>query len=72
MFYSAIRTLTHVRYVSELKKNLMPLIILDSKGYRYTAKGRVLKISRVCSCRHEWTYKLRTVVHFAGFYSYRG
>ncbi|KAG8498697.1 hypothetical protein CXB51_005124 [Gossypium anomalum] len=38
--------LVNVRYVPELKRNLISLSTLDSKGYRYTAESGVLKISK--------------------------
>ncbi|KAG8498240.1 hypothetical protein CXB51_007432 [Gossypium anomalum] len=46
MFDGVIRTLSDVRHVPELKRNLISLNTLDSKGYRYTAKSGVLKISK--------------------------
>ncbi|KAG8489513.1 hypothetical protein CXB51_017534 [Gossypium anomalum] len=46
MFDGVVRTLSDVRYVPELKRNLISLSTLDSKGYRYTAESRVLKISK--------------------------
>ncbi|KAG8478549.1 hypothetical protein CXB51_028301 [Gossypium anomalum] len=46
MFDGVVRTLSDVRYVPELKRNLISLSTLDSKGYRYTAKSGVLKISK--------------------------
>ncbi|KAG8482488.1 hypothetical protein CXB51_024221 [Gossypium anomalum] len=46
MFDGVVRTLSDVRHVPELKKNLISLSTLDSKGYRYTAKSGVLKISK--------------------------
>ncbi|KAG8496506.1 hypothetical protein CXB51_009106 [Gossypium anomalum] len=45
MFDGVVRTLSDVRYVPELKRNLILLSTLDSKGYRYTAESGVLKIS---------------------------
>ncbi|KAG8478970.1 hypothetical protein CXB51_028852 [Gossypium anomalum] len=44
MFDGVVRTLSDVRYVPELKRNLISLSTLDSKGYRYTAESGVLKI----------------------------
>ncbi|KAG8474900.1 hypothetical protein CXB51_031553 [Gossypium anomalum] len=41
-----VRTLSDVRHVPKLKRNLILLSTLDSKGYRYTAKSGVLKISK--------------------------
>ncbi|KAG8501427.1 hypothetical protein CXB51_003754 [Gossypium anomalum] len=47
MFDRVVRTLSDVRHVPELKRNLILLSTLDSKGYRYTAESGVLKISKV-------------------------
>ncbi|KAG8474318.1 hypothetical protein CXB51_033774 [Gossypium anomalum] len=46
MFDGIVRTLSDVQHVPELKKNLILLSTLDSKGYIYTAENRVLKISK--------------------------
>ncbi|KAG8489027.1 hypothetical protein CXB51_017119 [Gossypium anomalum] len=46
MFDGVVRTLSDVRHVPELKRNFISLSTLDSKGYRYTAKSGVLKISK--------------------------
>ncbi|KAG8480131.1 hypothetical protein CXB51_025349 [Gossypium anomalum] len=46
MFDGVVRTLSDVRCVPELKRNLISLSTLDSKGYRYTAESGVLKISK--------------------------
>ncbi|KAG8472415.1 hypothetical protein CXB51_035361 [Gossypium anomalum] len=46
MFDGVFRTLSDVQHVPELKRNLISLSTLDSKGYRYTAKSGVLKISK--------------------------
>ncbi|KAG8496701.1 hypothetical protein CXB51_007821 [Gossypium anomalum] len=46
MFDGVVRILSDVRHVSELKRNLISLSTLDSKGYRYTAESGVLKISK--------------------------
>ncbi|KAG8472501.1 hypothetical protein CXB51_035376 [Gossypium anomalum] len=40
------RTLSDVRHVPELKRNLILLSTLDSKGYRYTTESEVSKISK--------------------------
>lgn len=39
-----IRTLTWVRYIPGLKRNLISLGTLESLGYRYSAEGGVLKV----------------------------
>lgn len=41
-----VRTLDEMRRIPNLKINLISLGILDSKGYKYTGEGRVLKISK--------------------------
>ena len=46
MFDGVVRTLSDVRHVPELKRNLISLSTLDSKGYKYTAESGVLKISK--------------------------
>ncbi|KAG8492823.1 hypothetical protein CXB51_010147 [Gossypium anomalum] len=46
IFNGVVITLSDVRHVLELKRNLISLSTLDSKGYRYTAESGVLKISR--------------------------
>ncbi|KAG8479428.1 hypothetical protein CXB51_029898 [Gossypium anomalum] len=46
MFDGVVRTLSNVRHVPELKRNLISLSTLDSKGYRYTAESGVLKVSK--------------------------
>ncbi|KAG8481939.1 hypothetical protein CXB51_026741 [Gossypium anomalum] len=46
MFDGVVRTLSDVRHVPELKRNLISLSNLDSKGYRYTTESGVLKISK--------------------------
>ncbi|KAG8499034.1 hypothetical protein CXB51_005442 [Gossypium anomalum] len=48
MFDRVVRTLSEVRHVPELKRNLILLGTLDSKGYKYTAESGVLKISKGC------------------------
>nr|GEX62887.1 retrotransposon protein, putative, Ty1-copia subclass [Tanacetum cinerariifolium] len=46
MFNGVVRTLTEVRYVPGLKRNLISLSTLDLKGYKYSAVGGVLKVSK--------------------------
>jgi hypothetical protein len=47
MFDKIVRILTNVKYVPDLKKNLISLDTLDSLGYDYLAKNRVIKIIKV-------------------------
>lgn len=42
------RVLQQVRYIPALKRNLILLGTLDSKGYEYKASGGVLKVTRGC------------------------
>ncbi|KAG8474731.1 hypothetical protein CXB51_031459 [Gossypium anomalum] len=46
MFDGVVRTLSDMRHVPKLKRNLISLSTLDSKGYKYTAESGVLKISK--------------------------
>ena len=46
MFDGIVRTLTNVRHVPDLKKNLISLGVLDSSGYKGSVHGGVLKISK--------------------------
>ena len=46
MFDEMVRTLTDVRYVSGLKKNLISSGTLDKIGYRITSEGGVMKVAR--------------------------
>ena len=43
MFDGVVRKLQGVRYVSELKKNLISLGTLDAEGCNYTDQGGALK-----------------------------
>jgi hypothetical protein len=44
MFDGVIRTLTNVRHVPELKKNLISLGVLDSGGHEFTGQGGELQV----------------------------
>jgi hypothetical protein len=46
MFGGIVRELTNVRYVPELKSNLISLGVLDSCGYKYTGQGGALTLSK--------------------------
>jgi len=46
MYDNTVRTLTSVRHVLELKKNLISLGVLDSDGYKFTCQNGVLKVSK--------------------------
>ena len=46
IFDGVVRTLGDIRHVPDLKINLIFLSTLDAKGYKYTSKGGVLKISK--------------------------
>ena len=46
MFNGVVRTLGDIRHVPDLKRNLISLSTLETKGYKYTSEGGVLKISK--------------------------
>jgi hypothetical protein len=46
MFDRIVRILTNVKYVPDLKKNLISLGTLDSMGYGYSTKNGVMKITK--------------------------
>jgi hypothetical protein len=46
MFDGIVMELTDVRYVPELKSNLISLGVLDSCGYKYTGQGGALTLSK--------------------------
>ena len=46
MFDGTIRTLTDVRYIPKMKRNLISLSALDDKGYKYSGGGGVLKVTK--------------------------
>ena len=46
MFDGVVRTLGDVRYVPDLKRNLISLSTLGSNGYRYTGEGGVSKVTK--------------------------
>ena len=46
IFDGIVRELIDVRYVPELKSNLISLGVLDSCGYRYTGQGGALTLSK--------------------------
>ena len=45
MFDGTIRTLTDVRFIPNMKRNLISLSALDDKGYKYSGGGGVLKVT---------------------------
>jgi len=46
MHDGVVRTLTNVRHIPDLKKNLISSGILDFQGYKYCAEGGVLRVSK--------------------------
>ena len=48
MFDGIVRTLTEVRHVPSMSKNLISLSTLDKKGYQYTAGNGVMKVTKGC------------------------
>jgi hypothetical protein len=41
-----VRTLTNVRHIPDLKKNLISLGTLDSLGYKYSGEAGVIRVSK--------------------------
>ena len=41
-----VRTLSNVRHVPDLRKNLISLGTLDSNGYKFSVEGGVLRVSK--------------------------
>jgi hypothetical protein len=46
MFDGIVRTLTEVRHVPSMSRNLISLSTLDTKGYKYTAGDGVIKVTK--------------------------
>ena len=46
MFDGTIRTLTDVRYIPKMKRNLISVSALDAKGYKYSGGNSVLKVTK--------------------------
>ena len=46
MHNGIVRTLSNVRHVPDLKKKLISLDTLDSNGYKFSAEGGVLRVSK--------------------------
>ena len=46
MYDGIVRTLTDVRHVPELRKNLISMGVLDNVGYKFAVQGGVMKISK--------------------------
>ena len=44
MHNGIVRTLSNIRYVPDLKKNMISLGTLDSNNYKFSAKGEVLRV----------------------------
>ncbi|KAG8498778.1 hypothetical protein CXB51_005209 [Gossypium anomalum] len=72
MFDGVVRTLSDVQHVPELKKNLISLSTLDSKGYRYTTESRVLKIFKCSLVVMKGQRKIAKVYDSLGYMSENG
>ena len=46
MFDGTIKTLTDVRYIPKMKRNLISMSALDAKGYKYSGGDSVLKVTK--------------------------
>ena len=47
MFDGVVRILCDVRYIPNLRKNLISLGTLDHNGFNFKSEGGVLKVSKV-------------------------
>ena len=41
-----MRTITKVRHIPDLKKNLISLVTLDKQGYKYMSEGGTMKVTK--------------------------
>ena len=46
MFDGVVRVLNNVRYVPNLRKNLISIGVLDDLGYSYSLKGGIMRITK--------------------------
>ena len=44
MYDGTMRTLTEVRHVTELRKNLISMRVLDATGYKFVVRDGVMKV----------------------------
>ena len=71
MFDEVIKTLADVRHVPDLKKNLISLSTLDSKRYKYTDEGRVLKVSKDVLVVMKGHKKICYIICLIGIHNYK-
>ena len=71
MFNGVIRTLGDMRHVLDLKRRLISLSTLDSKGYKYTGEGKILKVRKKCSCCDKMAKKVYKIICLARIHNYR-
>lgn len=53
MFDGVVMTLTGVRHIPSIRRNLISLGAFDAKGYRCTSEGGVMKITKGASVEME-------------------
>src|SRR3954464_14589736 len=46
MFDGQVRTLSNVRHVPDMRKNLLSLGALEAQGFRFSGEGGVIKVSK--------------------------
>jgi hypothetical protein len=61
-----IRTLTDVRYIPDMSKNLISLSTLDGEGYKYPGGDGVLKVSKGSLIVMRGNLKSANLYHFRG------
>ncbi|KAI3790253.1 hypothetical protein L2E82_03169 [Cichorium intybus] len=66
MFDGVVITLSDVRHVRGLKRNLISLSTLDLKGYKYSGEGGVLKVSKGAMIVMKADIKSANLYHLRG------
>ena len=72
IFDGIIRTLTDVRYIPKMKRNLISMSALDAKGYTYSGGDSVLKVTKGSLVVMKGDLSSTNVLYYLSrFYSFR-
>ncbi|XP_024315863.1 uncharacterized protein LOC106865951 isoform X2 [Brachypodium distachyon] len=66
MFDGTIRTLSDVRHIPNLKKNLISLSTLDNKGYKYSGGDEIVKVTKSSLVVMKGDMKATNLYHLRG------
>lgn len=66
MFDGTIRTLSDVRHIPSLKKNLISLSTLDNKGYKYSGRDVIVKVTKDSLAVMKGDMKAANLYHLRG------